>query len=580
MLGTFLALSFLFFVMIGAITAISISTDSDWDNDIARIKDDSVLKLVFSGPLKDHLEKRDIFSSIMKYDEPPAMGLYELGLVLTRAAEDDKIKGVFLHFKSFYSGVANAEALRRRILEFKKSGKFVIAYSEAYTELSYIVASVADEVVLYPKGYFEWDGLYSKMGYFKNTLAKLDVVPQVFRVGKYKSAIEPFITDKMSPASREQVTAILDEVWGQVLRFAQEKTKLEQKQLDELAENMSVVFAKQAFEKGFVNFLGSLEEVEEKLMELTGVEDKPNYTSWRTYYKLAVKGTKESSDNQIALVFAKGDITTKPGEGDGISSEALSKLINKIRKKEEIKAVVFRVNSPGGSALASDVIWTSTQWLKDAKPVVTSFGNVAASGGYYMSAGSQYIFAEPSTITGSIGVFGLSFATKKFFNDRIGITFDTAKSHKFSDIESLVRIYKPEEFQKMQGMVDNIYEDFLSVVKQGRSQFKKREQVHEVAQGRVWTGVDAKEVGLVDAFGGMDEAIKKAAELANLTDYSVEVYPKEKSAVEEFLEQFGDVSMKIAQNILPENLIKLIKMENEPLKEKIYTRLPFNLEIN
>ena len=252
------------------------------------------------------------------------------------------------------------------------------------------------------------------------------------------------------------------------------------------------------------------------------------------------------------------------------------------KRQEDVKAVVIRVNSPGGSALASDVIWTSTQWLKDKKPVVTSFGNVAASGGYYMSAGSNYIFAEPTTITGSIGVFGLSFATQKFWNDRVGVTFDTEKSHRFSDLESLVRTLDPEEFRKMQSLVDNIYGDFLNVVVQGRSTLETTEQVHEIAQGRVWSGKEAKNIGLVDAMGGIDDAVVKAAEFAKITDYTVEVFPKAKSPVEEFLMQFGDVSMKLVKSVVPASLVKIFKTTDEKsqLSESIYTRIPFDITVH
>lgn len=579
MLGTFLCFGLMFFVFVAMIVGAVSSKKSSWESDLGVLKDKSVLYIEFDGPVVDHMQRRDIFSSIMKYDEPPLMGLFEIGETLKAAAKDDKIEGLLLNFKNFESGLANTEALRREVVEFKKSGKFVLAYAEVYSELAYMVASAADEVILYPKGFFEWDGLYSKLGYFKNTMTKLDVVPQVFRVGKYKSAIEPFISDKMSPESREQVDAIISGVWDQILTYSEEKSKLSKDDLNSLAENMAVVYANQAHEKGFVNLLGSFEEVEKKLLELTGVKDKPNYSSWRTYYRNQVQSFSVSKKDKIAILFASGEIRSDSGDGQQISSEELTDLIHEIRQDKDVKAVVMRVNSPGGSALASDVIWTSTQWLKDDKPLVTSFGNVAASGGYYMSAGSQYIFAEATTVTGSIGVFGLSFATEKFWNGKVGMTFDTAKSHKFADLEALVRPFNPEEMEKMQNFVDTIYEDFLKVVTDGREKLETRDQTHEIAQGRVWLGQKALELGLVDEIGGLNEAVAKAAELAKVSDYSLEVYPRERSAIEEFMHQFGDVSTKILQSFVPEALQTLIKTKTQNWRDNVYTRLPIQLDI-
>ena len=581
MMGTFMALGFLFFVMIAMAAGLAGSSkNSGWEAGTGAIEDKSILLIRFEGPLKDHVKKRDLLSSILKYDEPPVTGLYELSRVLGKAAGDDRIKGVALRFDSMASGLANAEALRRELVKFKQSGKFLIAYSEVYSEVDYVVASAADEVILYPKGYFEWDGLFGKVGYLKNTMKKIDVVPQIFRVGKYKSAIEPFITDKMSEASREQMGALLDGSWKQLLKYAAEKTKLSEEELNSLANNMAVLYAKDALEKGFVTQLASVEEVEEKMKELTGVEDKPKYVSWRRYYSEMKENQGKLKDNRVAVVFAEGGINIED-DGDGISSKKLTRILHEIRDEEKVKAVVIRVNSPGGSALASDIIWTATQWLKDDKPVITSFGNVAASGGYYMSAGSQYIFAEPSTITGSIGVFGLSFATQKMWNDHVGMTFDTVKSHRFSDMESLVREMDLEERNKMQAMVESIYEDFLNVVTTGRESLQAREQTHEIAQGRVWIGSTAKEIGLVDEMGGISEAIAKAAEFAKLEDYSVEVYPKELSPIQEFVKQMGEATVKISLSIIPESLKVFIEQKDgKPLHQRVMTRLPYDIEIH
>lgn len=583
MIGTFFALGLLFFTTISAMVALSGSgSGSDWKVEQTELKDNSVLGIVFDGPVVDRAKKKDIFAQIFMQNEPSEIGLYNLKRSLRKAAKDDNIKGLFLRFVNYQSGMANSQELRRLIEEFKQSGKFVIAYSEMYSESSYIIASAADEVVLYPKGFFEWDGIFSKLAFFKNTIKKLDFQAQVFRVGKYKSAIEPYINDKMSESSREQIDAIIDTAWDQLVKYASEKTKLSADELNSLANDMSVIYAKDAFEKGFVNLLASREEVDQKLMELTGAEEKPHFISWRAYHSEHVKPEKHGSKNKVAVVYAAGGIGSGRDEGDNISSRGLVSTLTKLRRDKDVKAVVLRVNSPGGSALASDVIWTSTQWLKDSKPFVTSFGNVAASGGYYISAGSQHIYAEPLTITGSIGVFGLSFATKKFWNDKIGMTFDTAKSHRFSDMESLVRPFDADESAKMQGFVETVYEDFLGVVTKGRPKLSERDAAHEVAQGRVWIGADALERGLVDELGGVDQAIAKAAELAQITDYDVVAYPRQKSPFEDFLSSISDVSTAAIQSLMPDRLLKLIEAseKQKPLQERVYTRMPFDIEIH
>jgi protease IV len=579
MCGSLMAFALFFIIGLSIVASISALSSKTEDLAMGPVRDQSVLRLPLDGTLKDRVYRKDIFAALFRSQEPPEIDLYELSQTLRKAKEDDKIKGLFLHVKSLRGGLANAEALRREILSFKESGKFVMAYAEVISEYAYLVVSAADEVALYPKGYFEWDGLFSTVSYFKGSLKKLEMVPQIFRVGKYKSAIEPFINDKMSPESREQMEEIIDQIWQRMRTVASEKTKISEEDLEEIADKVQVITAQQAFEKGFVDLLASYEEVENKLMELTGVKDKPHFAHWRGYHKHNIKTLTSSKKDKIAVVFADGAISTENGDGDEISSDKLAPLLNKIRKDKDIKAVVLRVNSPGGSALASDVIWTATQWLKEDKPLVTSFGNVAASGGYYMSAGSHYIFAEPTTITGSIGVFGLKVATQDFWNNKLGMTFDTVKSHRYSNLNAQVAELDPQERLIMQSMVDQIYDDFLQVVLKGRTQFKQRDEVHNVAQGRVWTGQRALELGLVDELGGLDQALTKVAELAELKDYQVELYPKEKSPMEQFLTQFGDVSANWLKAWMPKALWPMSQSLKEDKYENIYMRLPFDWDL-
>ena len=588
MIGSFMALGFLVFVIVSISITLAVSvgeSQSKWKSDFGKISDSSVLKLVLDGSLRDRGGSSDYYSLFLNSE--PSMGLYEITRVLREAARDERIKGLLMEFKNFRSGSANAESLRREVLNFKKSGKFVMAYAENYGERDYIVASVADEIILYPRGNFYWNGLASKTMYFKNAFEKLEVVPQVFRVGRYKSAVESFTEEKMSESSREQVHAILKVQWEQLLGYAKEKTQLSLNELNALAEDISVFYANQAKEKGFVDQLASREEVEKKLVELTGAKEKPNYVGWKSFYRFVVKQkgmVSDGSGQKVALVFANGAIKSGKASYGGLDKDIiysgeLSKILEKIRRDKTIKAVVLRVNSPGGSALASDVIWTSTQWLKAEKPLVTSFGNVAASGGYYMSAGSQYIFSEPTTITGSIGVFTLFPATEKFFNKKLGVTFDTAKTHSFSDILILERPFNSKERAKIQESVAHVYRGFLKVVTDGRQTLKTMKQTHEIAQGRVWIGREAREKGLVDEMGGLEQAIAKAAELAKLDKYQVEVYPEERTPIEELFYHFTDMSSHLITGLLPDIFGNLFKKEQSEFHEQIQARIPFDMEI-
>ena len=560
---------------------------------------------------------------------PPPLGLYEITQTLRKASQDKRIKGLLIEFKNFQSGPANAESLRREIVRFKDSGKFVITYAENYSELDYIVASAAGEVSLYPMGLFEWNGLATQIMYFKNSLNKLEVTPQVFRAGRYKSAIEPFTQEKMSEASREQANAILNTHWQQLLHYAKEKTKLSLDELHSLAKNKSFLHSEEAKDMGFIDRLNSRQDLEKRILELTETEGRqPRYTNWSSFYRSidhnrvitaspdfpspptqqtvskSEKQKEENTDitnevetqmgeisgtknNKVAIIFLKGSIWD--GEGpygnalnESIYSDDLSKILNEIRDNESIKAVVLRVNSPGGSALASDVIWTATQSLKKKKILVSSFGNVAASGGYYIASGSQYIFSEASTITGSIGVFGISFATEKFFNKKLGATFDTVKTHPFADIENLFRPFNNLEKTQLQDFVDSTYKRFLEVVTLGRPTLKSEQQSHEVAQGRVWIGEEAQRQGLVDELGGLEDAIAKAAELAQLDNYSIEVYPKEPHFLGKILHSFTNISSQLQSHLIPNKVKKLFKelfkKSDSSSKLQIYTRLPFDLK--
>jgi len=584
-IGTGLVLGLIFFVFIGSIVgAVGMSQQSEWKKPKKGGQKD-ILTVSFNGPIVEKSRKVDVVEALLGYNETPTTGLYELTETLAAAAKDENIKGLYLDLKNVAAGWAHLETLRREIAKFKDAGKFVVAFGETYSERSYYLASIADEIILYPRGFFEWDGMYVSGVYFKNAMDRWDVKPQIFRVGKYKSAIEPFITDQMSEASREQLTAILGSTWETLSQAVAEARQVRPEDLDTWADEASIIYAQDAFEKKLVDLLGSYEEVETRLMDLTKAKEEPGYYEWQTYHKEKVENFGATFDDKVAVIFADGEIVSGRGDRERIGSSQYAGIMRDIAKDENIKAVVLRINSPGGSALASDVMWTSSQFLKDKKPIVASFGNVAASGGYYMSAGANYIMAEETTVTGSIGVFGLNFQTDQFFKTHVGLTFDTQKTHTMADSDSTNRALTPEERIKMQGVVDRIYQDFLNVVTQGRPELASVEESHEVAQGRVWIGSDAKKNGLVDDFGGLNEAIGKSAKLANLKDYQVVTYPKAKSQVEEFMGQFAEASTKVLTHWIPESLKSLYKnavdakLGPKELSEKIYTRMPYDIKV-
>ncbi len=678
MIGTFLAFTVFFLFLISSFVTLGTFLGGtqlkweghQWGTEFSQIKDSSVLRLVLEGVLQD---RSPAFSySVIFQDQPDAIGLYEITQTLRAAAKDDRIKALLIEFRNLKSGIANMESLRSEVLKFKESGKPVIAYGESYSEKDYIVASVADEVALYPKGVFEWNGLFAKLIYFKNSLNKLEVVPQVFRTGKYKSGVEPFTEEKMSVSQREQLDAILEVSWSQVLKYASEKTQLSFSELNSLAENYHLFLALQAKEKGFVDLLASESDIEERLMNIVGVQDddshkiiglsalsafngsatsesmstreppnsfpRPhssndhstsdshasnalddklepvsveelgpesesvsvgdscstdcvNYVSWKSFYRQVVTPDLKSMKNiekswkkdKVAVIFASGGIQGDSSESTGvIGSKEFSEIMGKVVRDDDIKAVVLRINSPGGGFLASDVIWSSTKRFKGKKPLVASFGNVAASGGYYIAMGSDYIFSEPTTVTGSIGVFGIYPSTENFFKNKVGVTFDTVKTHPFADTMMTERLLNSEERTRIQGMIDYFYQDFLNVVADGRSTFKAAEEAHKVAQGRVWIGKEAKEKGLVDELGNLMQAIDKSVELAELEDYEIVLYPRARSPWEEIFRHFMDVSVGWGEQFLPDLLTDIIRERTDGRASPfhIHARLPFSIDIN
>jgi len=574
LVGTFLLCSF-FFVMIAVAVGVLMASHSR-EKSVTSVEDKSILYVNVEGDIEERKSSVDVVREIVYDEKPKDISLYELNETLKKAAKDKKIKGLLLRLRFASSGWSKVESLRAMILGFKKaSGKFVYAYSEGYDEKLYYLATAADEIYLYPKGEFEWDGLSMQSMFFKKALGKLEVEPELIRAGKFKSAGEVLTQEKMSAENRLQMTELSNSLWQTVIKeMVSARKSLNADDLNSWAKNLSVSNAQEALKLKLVDQLLPIEELELKLAAKTQVkkDEEPRLIAWNSYYDLSSKPSFIGKKDKIAVIMAEGEIESGDGpSNDKIYSDELAGLIRDLNRDDDIKAVVLRVNSPGGSALASDVIWRSLEYLKKKKKLVASFSDVAASGGYYIAAGADYIYAEPTTITGSIGVFGVLFNTEKFFDHKLGITFDVVKTHDSADMSSGQRALTPYEKGKVQEQVNYTYHSFLGVVKEGRKKFEDVEAVNEIAQGRVWAGAMAKDIGLVDEMGSLDQAIAKAASLAKLKNYEVVLYPDEKKFLDKIFDSLGDVFT------LPVWLTRVFS--KTPKQDMVYARLPFLLEM-
>lgn len=577
-----------FFLFVGAMIG-SMIGEAGGKKDEVTIQENSILKMSLSGPIveKSAYNPFDIDEDIPFIGSMNKLGLYDITEAIEAAKEDDNIEGIYLKVGGVQAGWATLETLREALVDFKSSGKFVYAYSEIYSEKSYYLASASTESYIYPKGFMEFNGFASNPIFFKGMFEKLGVEPKVFKVGTFKSAVEPFILDKMSDPNRLQTETFMNEMWDQFVMNVGESRELTEAQLDAIAEGSKIENAEDAVEFGLIDAMKYEDEVLDMLMDKTSAESYEDieYVGLKKYIK-ASDMEKESKSDKIAVIFAQGNIVDGKGNDDQIGSATISAAIRKAREDEDVKGVVLRVNSGGGSALASDVIWREVVKTKETKPIVASMGDVAASGGYYISAASDRIFAQPNTITGSIGVFGMMFNTEQFFNEKIGLDFDRAVTHQYADLGNPNREMKEEESSKIQTGVNEVYSNFISVVQEGRD-FPDSATVDNIAQGRVWSGTHAAEIGLVDELGGLDEAISWVADKVGLDDgdYSVKSFPEEKDPFEEFLNNLTNAKVQV--NVEGMNQfegldeeIKLYKEVKEVLtRDGVYMLMPYSYEI-
>jgi protease IV len=544
------------------------------------VKKGSVLRLIMDGPLTDReaLNPFEELGNLAAFGEEKGMGLNVLIEKIKDAKSDVNVSGIYLGFKEPDIGFAALEELRNALLEFKKSGKFIYSYAEYYTQKHYYLASVSNKVFLNPQGMFDWKGLHMNLMFFKQTFQKLDIDVQVFRHGKFKSAVEPFLLDKMSEANRLQSESFLNSIWGNMLINIAKERKLTVNELNTLANQLSILQPSDALGK-FVDAMAYEDEVMDELKAKTGLKekDKPAFINIAQYKNTSVKKVKAKSP-KIAVVYAIGGIGSGEGDDEEIGSDRLAKAIREARLDSNVKAVVLRVNSPGGSALASDVIWREMNLCKKAKPTVVSMGNVAASGGYYISCAADRIFAQPNTITGSIGVFGLLPNFKRMFENKLGITLDTVNTNTYSDIASGLRPLTEKEMNYIQNSVETVYNTFTLRVAEGRSM--SQAEVDSIGQGRVWSGAEALKIKLVDELGGLDDAIAYAAKKANTKTYKIIELPKQSNPLDAFMgKKETELETRLLQKNLGATYKYLLQLKNISKLNGVQARLPFEMEI-
>ena len=472
------------------------------------VLENSVLVAKFNSPIMDRANEFPFSpASFGGFDLDVAMGLDQILKDIKKAKIDDDISGIFLRLSAIPASMGTVEEIRDALVDFKESGKYIIAHADVYTQKSYYLATAADKIYMTPTGDLDFKGLQANVLYFKRALDKYGVDMQVIRHGQYKSAVEPFLTDEMSDENREQLSVLIGSVWDQMISEISAARGISEEDLNTYADEMSVFLDDGALEKNMIDGLKYYDEVLDELRERTDTDkddDIPSITLSK-YKDVTVDDEKESTRDRIAVVYAMGNIVVGDADEGTIGSDRIARAIRKARQDDKVKAIVFRVNSGGGSALASEVIYREVQLASEVKPVVASLGDVAASGGYYIVCPADTIVASETTITGSIGVFGLIPNFQEMMNDKIGITTGVVKTNKLADIMSPTRPLTADERAMIQAYVDDTYTTFASHVAEGRA--LTFEEVDNIGGGRVWSGVNAMEIGLIDVFGGLEKSI-------------------------------------------------------------------------
>ncbi len=576
-LGVFLAFVLLLLVGGGIVGALATSVEKK----SVSIKPNSVLKLDFKEVIPEQTDNISDNSFSLKDDKK--LGLQRITELLNTAKSDNDIKGVYMDVSGVSMGRSTSTTLRKALEDFKSSGKFIVAYSENYSQSAYYLSSVADYVALHPMGMVDFRGFAARVPYFKDMLERLGVKMQIYYAGQFKSATEPFRLDKMSDANRVQTKEYLEDIYQQFLEDISKSRNIPVATLREYANTLKIKDADAAKNANMVDQVAYIDEVQSVLRKKLGIDDKEKIKEVKLddYASAHEKTSDFGIKDKIAVIYAEGDIVDGKGDAGIIGGDKYVEMIQEIRKDEKVKAIVMRVNSPGGSALASENIWRELTLAKQQGiPVVVSMGDYAASGGYYISCAADSIFTQANTLTGSIGVFGMIPNIRKTLKEKAGISFDTVKTAAHAASFSLVQEFSDEEGSYIQKEIENIYERFLKRVSDGRK--KTRDATHEIAQGRVWTGRKAIEIGLCDKIGNLNDAIYSAASLAKVEKYRLTEYPKAKDKWQKLMDKLsGDEDVSIDKVLIKTqlgelypyyNMLNQVKMTKSP-----QAKLPFTL---
>lgn len=566
----------LFFISILVVFSMVSSSESE-----TQVRKNSIMMLDLNGTLAERSQENPL-DLIMK-DDYKTYGLDDILSSIKKAKENEDIKGIYIQATSLGAGFASLEEIRNALKDFKESGKFVVAYGDAYTQGLYYLSSVADKVLLNPQGMLEWRGLAATPMFFKDLLEKVGVEMQVFKVGTYKSAVEPFISTEMSAANREQINVYLSSIWGQITSAVAESRNLSVEALNKEADRMLMFYpAEESVKNGLVDTLIYKNDVRDYLKNLAGIDKDDNMPVLGIQDMINVKKNvpRDKSGNVIAVYYAYGEIDggSSASTDEGINSEKVIKDLRKLKDNENVKAVVLRVNSPGGSAYGSEQIWYAVNQLKKEKPVIVSMGDYAASGGYYISCNADTIVAEPTTLTGSIGIFGM-MPNAKGLTEKLGVSFDVVKTNPYADFGNLTRPMNDGEKGLMQMYVNNGYELFLTRCSDGRG--ISMEELDKIAQGRVWTGSTAKELGLVDELGGLDKALEIAIAKAGVDAYTVMSYPKKEGFLESLMNTNPGnyIKGRMLNSKMSDMYRQFSIIENFDKIDRIQARVPFELNI-
>lgn len=574
----------IFTVAMGIIGVISILGMVASSDSTPQVKDNSVLVLDLSGTLQERSEEDML--AFLTGGGTSSLGVDDIVDAIEKAKNDEKVKGIYIEAGMLSpEGMSSIQTIRGKLADFKKSGKWIVAYGDQFTQATYWLCSVADKVIINPEGMVDWHGLCSEVMYWKDLMAKFNVKMQIAKVGKFKSAVEPYFADKMSDENREQISVFLNGVWNIIVSDVAQSRKLDAKTLNAYADSLVTFSSAEELKKmKMVDQIAYYDEVRAEIKKRLKLEDddKINQVSIN---QMCAQPNKNKADDKIAVYYAYGEIVADIQSGMSqqttISAGQVVPDLEALMNDDDVKAVVFRVNSPGGSAYASEQIWRAVMKLKAKKPVVVSMGSYAASGGYYISCAANYIYAQPTTLTGSIGIFGMFPDVSGLLTDKLGLKFDRVKTNAHSDFGTTSRPFTEEEMSYLTNYVNRGYNTFTKRVADGRKMPQSR--VYEIAEGRVWLAQDALKIKLVDAIGGLDEAIAKAAELAKVKEYRTKTYPAQPDFMESLMSRAssegGNYLDGKLRSTLGEYYTPFMYLKQLDQKDAIQARMPINLVI-